>query len=224
VNASFLGVGVDRVDYTKGILERFLAIERLLEKYPVYQNKFTFVQIGAPSRTHIKRYHDLLGEVEAEADRINWRFQNGSWRPIVYLKRQFSHEEVQKYYRAADVCLVTSLHDGMNLVAKEFIAARDDEQGVLILSRFTGAARELNDALIVNPYDTEQMAEAIRIALELPAEERQARMQRMRAAVQEHNIFRWAGNLIADLSNVRLAPQKIEAMAALRGFSVGSGR
>jgi trehalose 6-phosphate synthase len=224
VNASFLGVGVDRVDYTKGILERFLAIERLLEKYPVYQNKFTFVQIGAPSRTHIKRYHDLLGEVEAEADRINWRFQNGSWRPIVYLKRQFSHEEVEKYYRAADVCLVTSLHDGMNLVAKEFIAARDDEQGVLILSRFTGAARELNDALIVNPYDTEQMAEAIRIALELPAEERQARMARMRGVVQEHNIFRWAGNLIADLSNVRFAPQKIEAMAGLRGFSAGTGR
>jgi trehalose 6-phosphate synthase len=224
VNASFLGVGVDRVDYTKGILERFLAIERLLEKYPAYQNKFTFVQIGAPSRTHIKRYHDLLGEVEAEADRINWRFQNGSWRPIVYLKRQFSHDEVEKYYRAADLCLVTSLHDGMNLVAKEFIAARDDEQGVLILSRFTGAARELNDALIVNPYDTEQLAEAIRIALELPAEERQARMARMRGVVQEHNIFRWAGNLIADLSNVRLAPQKIEAMAGLRGFSAGTGR
>ncbi|HXM63092.1 MAG TPA: trehalose-6-phosphate synthase [Terriglobales bacterium] len=223
VNASFLGVGVDRVDYTKGILERFLAIERLLEKYPAYQKKFTFVQIGAPSRTHIKRYHDLLGEVEAEADRINWRFQNGSWRPIVYLQRQFSHEEVQKYYRAADVCLVTSLHDGMNLVAKEFIAARDDEQGVLILSRFTGAARELNDALIVNPYDTEQMAEAIRIALELPAEERQARMQRMRRVVQEHNIFRWAGNLIADLSNVRLAPRKIESMMGLRGFSARTG-
>jgi trehalose 6-phosphate synthase len=224
VNATFLGVGVDRVDYTKGILERFLAIERLLEKYPAYQNKFTFVQIGAPSRTHITRYHDLLGEVEAEADRINWRFQNGSWRPIVYLKRQFSHEEVEKYYRAADLCMVTSLHDGMNLVAKEFLAARDDEQGVLILSRFTGAARELHDALIVNPYDTEQMAEAIRIALELPAEERQARMQRMRSVVQEHNIFRWAGNLIADLSNVRLAPQKIEAMAGLRGFSAGTGR
>ncbi len=204
-------------------LERFLAIERLLEKYPAYQKKFTFVQIGAPSRTHIKRYHDLLGEVEAEADRINWRFQNGSWRPIVYLKRQFSHEEVQKYYRAADLCMVTSLHDGMNLVAKEFIAARDDEQGVLILSRFTGAARELNDALIVNPYDTEQMAEAIRIALELPAEERQARMQRMRRVVQEHNIFRWAGNLIADLSNVRLAPRKIESMVGLRGFSARTG-
>src|ERR1700683_5292983 len=224
VNASFLGVGVDRVDYTKGILERFLAIERLLEKYPAYQKKFTFVQTGAPSRTHIKRYHDLLGEVEAEADRINWRFQNGSWRPIVYLQRQFSHEEVQKYYRAADVCLVTSLHDGMNLVAKEFLAARDDEQGVLILSRFTGAARELNDALIVNPYDIEQMAEAIRIALELPAEERQARMKRMRRVVQEHNVFRWAANLIADLSNVRLAPQKIVAMSELRGFTARSGR
>jgi len=224
VNASFIGVGVDRVDYTKGILERFLGIERLLEKYPAYRNKFTFIQIGAPSRTHIKRYHDLLGEVEAEADRINWRFQNGSWRPIVYLKRQFSHEEVEKYYRAADVCLVTSLHDGMNLVAKEFLAARDDEQGVLILSRFTGAARELNDALIVNPYDIEQMAEAIRIALELPAEERQARMKRMRRVVQEHNVFRWAANLIADLSNVRLAPQKIVAMSELRGFTARSGR
>ncbi len=223
VNASFLGVGVDRVDYTKGILERFLGIERLLEKYPAYQNKFTFVQIGAPSRTHIKRYHDLFGEVEAEADRINWRFQSGSWRPIVFLKRQHSHEEVQKYYRAADVCMVTSLHDGMNLVAKEFLASRDDDQGVLILSQFTGAARELNDALIVNPYDTEQMAEAIRIALELPAEERQARMQRMRRVVQEHNVYRWAGNLIAELSSVRLPSENMETRAGLKGFSAGTG-
>jgi trehalose 6-phosphate synthase len=211
------------VDYTKGILERFLAIERLLDKYPAYQNKFTFVQIGAPSRTHIKRYHDLLGEVESEADRINWRFQRGSWKPIVYLKRQHSHKEVQRYYRAADVCMVTSLHDGMNLVAKEFLAARDDEQGVLILSRFTGAARELHDALIVNPYDTEQMAEAIRLALELPAEERRERMRRMRRVVQEHNVYRWAGNLIADLSSVRLVPENIEAMAGLQGFSAGTG-
>ncbi len=223
VSASFLGVGVDRVDYTKGILERFLAIERLLEKHPIYQNRFTFVQIGAPSRTHIKRYHDLLGEVEAEADRINWRFQRGSWRPIVFLKRHFSHEEVEKYYRAADVCLVTSLHDGMNLVAKEFLAARDDEQGVLILSCFTGAARELNDALIVNPYDTEQMAEAIRIALELPAEERQARMRRMRSVVQEHNVYRWAGDLIAELSNVRLAPKNLEVMGRLKGYIARTG-
>ena len=134
---------MDRVDYTKGILERFLAIERLLEKYPSYQEKFTFIQIGAPSRTHIKRYHDLLGEVEAEADRINWRFQRGTWRPIALLKWHHTHQEIQRYYRVADLCLVTSLHDGMNLVAKEFLAARFDEQGVLILSQFTGAAREL---------------------------------------------------------------------------------
>jgi trehalose 6-phosphate synthase len=204
VSAVFLGVGIDRVDYTKGILERFLAIERLMEKHPVYQNKFTFVQIGAPSRTHIKRYHDLLGEVEAEAERINWRFQRGSWKPIVFLNRQHSHQEIERFYRSADVCMVTSLHDGMNLVAKEFLAARDDDQGVLILSRFTGAARELHDALIINPYDTEQTAEAIRIALELPAEEREARMQRMRRIVKEHNVYRWAGNLIAELCDVRL--------------------
>ncbi len=224
VSATFLGVGVDRVDYTKGILERFLGIERLLEKHPIYQNRFTFVQIGAPSRTHIKRYHDLLGEVEAEADRINWRFQRGSWKPIVFLKRHFSHEEVEKYYRAADLCMVTSLHDGMNLVAKEFLASRDDEQGVLILSRFTGAARELNDALIVNPYDIEQMAEAIRAALELPAEERQARMRRMRSVVKEHNVYRWAGDLIAELSSVRIAPEKTGTRIGLKGFTVRSMR
>jgi trehalose 6-phosphate synthase len=126
VEAAFMGIGVDRVDYTKGILERFLAIERFLEKYRSYQGKFTFVQIGAPSRTHIKRYHDLLAEVEAAADRINWRFQNGKWKPIVFLKRQHSHREIEPFYRAADLFLVTSLHDGMNLVAKEFIAARRD--------------------------------------------------------------------------------------------------
>ncbi len=120
-----MGVGVDRMDYTKGILERFLAIERFLEKYPRYQGVFTFVQIGAPTRTHIKRYHDLQAEVEAEADRINWRFQADQWKPIVLLNRQHSHKEIEPYYRAADLCLVTSLHDGMNLVAKEFVATRE---------------------------------------------------------------------------------------------------
>ena len=204
VEATFVGVGVDRVDYTKGILERFLAIERLLEKHPTYREKFTFLQIGAPSRTRIKRYHDLLVEVESEADRINWRFQTGKWKPIVFMKRQHSHHEIQRFYRIADLCLVTSLHDGMNLVAKEFVAARQDEQGVLILSRFTGAARELPDALLVNPYDIEQMAEAIRSALEMDIEERKTRMQHMRRVVREHNIFRWASTLIAELCEVRL--------------------
>ena len=208
VEATFMGVGVDRVDYTKGILERFLAIERFLEKYPRYQGKFTFVQIGAPSRTHIKRYHDLLAEVEAEAERINWRFQNGKWKPIVLLVRQHSHREIDAYYRAADLCLVTSLHDGMNLVAKEFLAARRDERGVLILSQFTGAARELRDALLVNPYDIDQTAEAIRAALEMEPEDKELRVRRMRKVIKEHNIYRWAGNLIADLCEVRLdAPE-----------------
>jgi trehalose-6-phosphate synthase len=204
VEATFLGIGVDRVDYTKGILERFLAIERFLEKYSSYQGQFTFVQIGAPSRTHLKRYHDLLAEVEAEADRINWRFQSDKWKPIVFLKRQHSHSEITPYYRAADLCMVTSLHDGMNLVAKEFLAARQDERGVLILSQFTGAARELRDALLVNPYDIDQSAEAIRVALEMDPEDKQLRMRRMRRTVKDHNIYWWASTLISELCEVRL--------------------
>jgi trehalose 6-phosphate synthase len=204
VEATFMGVGVDRVDYTKGILERFLAIERFLEKYPSYQGQFTFVQIGAPSRSHLKRYHDLMAEVEAEADRINWRFQTDKWKPIVFLNRQHNHQEIQSYYRAADLCLVTSLHDGMNLVAKEFVAARHDERGVLILSCFTGAARELRDALQINPYDIDQTAEAIRCALNMEPEEKELRMRHMRKTVREHNVYRWAGNLIAELCELRL--------------------
>jgi alpha,alpha-trehalose-phosphate synthase [UDP-forming] len=204
IDSAFLGVGVDRLDYTKGILERFLALERFFEKYPNYQGQFSFVQIGAPSRTHIKRYHDLQAEVEAEADRINWRFQKNKWKPILLLNRQHTHKEILKYYRAADLCLVTSLHDGMNLVAKEFLSARNDERGVLILSIFTGAARELRDALQVNPYDIDQTAEAIRAALEMEPEEKQSRMQRMRKTVREHNVFYWAGSLIAELSELRL--------------------
>jgi trehalose 6-phosphate synthase len=204
VQATFMGIGVDRVDYTKGIIERFRGIERFMEKYPAYQGQFTFVQIGAPSRTHIKCYHDLFAEVGSEAERINWRFQAGEWKPIIFLSRHHSHKEIEPYYKSADLCMVTSLHDGMNLVAKEFVAARDDEQGALILSRFTGACRELRDALVVNPYDTEQLAEAIRFALEMDPEERRARMQRMRRIVKEHNVYRWAGNLITELSEIRL--------------------
>jgi trehalose 6-phosphate synthase len=142
--------------------------------------------------------------VQAESERINWRFQTGKWKPIIFLNRQHSHAEIERFYRAADVCLVTSLHDGMNLVAKEFVAARDDEQGVLILSRFAGAARELRDAVMVNPYDIERTADAIRYALEMEPEERTARMERLRKVVREQNIYRWAGNLIGDLCDIRL--------------------
>jgi trehalose 6-phosphate synthase len=204
VEATFMGIGVDRVDYTKGIIERFRGLERFLEKYPAYCGRFSLVQIGEPSRTHIKRYHDLMAEVEAEAGRINWRFRTNHWRPIIYLGRHHSHQEIQRYYKAADLCLVTSLHDGMNLVAKEFIAARGDEQGVLILSQFAGASHELRDAMIVNPYDTEQLAEAIHFALLMDPSERSARMHRLRRVVKEFNVYRWAADLITELSAIRL--------------------
>lgn len=204
VEAVFLGVGVDRIDYTKGIPERFRGIERLLEQRPDYLGKLTFVQIGAPSRDQIKRYQDLAAEVEQEAERINRRFRTGSWRPIVLLRRHHSHDEILPYYRHADFCLVTSLHDGMNLVAKEYVAARGDEQGALILSRFTGASHELPDALLVNPYDTDELARAIHAALAMPAAERRARMQRMRAVIRENNVYRWAGSLIGELAGIRL--------------------
>ncbi len=214
VQAQFMGVGVDRVDYTKGILERFRGIERFLEKYPYYQGKFTFVQIGAPSRLQIKRYLELYADVEAEANRINRRFQANQWKPIVLLKRHHSHQEIERFYRASDLCMVTSLHDGMNLVAKEYVAARDDERGVLILSRFAGASRELHDALLVNPYDTEVIADAIRSALEMPVAEIERRMQALRRTVREHNVYRWAANLISELAEIRLAPQPPAAAAA----------
>jgi trehalose-6-phosphate synthase/uncharacterized membrane protein affecting hemolysin expression len=204
IEATFLGVGVDRLDYTKGIIERFQAVELFLERYPRYQDKFTFVQIGAPTRSRIKRYADFQAEVEAEANRINARFKRGKWRPIVLQSRQHSHHEVQRYYRAAHLCMVTSLHDGMNLVAKEYVAARRDERGVLILSQFTGAARELHDAIIVNPYDIQVTAVAIAQAIEMNVGEMVDRMRRMRKSVKEHNIYWWAGSLIGELCDLRL--------------------
>jgi trehalose-6-phosphate synthase len=207
----FLGVGVDRIDYTKGIVERFQGIESFLDKFPHYKEQFTFVQFGAPSRTKIKRYQDFVAEVAAEADRINRRLQTERWKPIVLFSRHHSHQEIEPYYKAADFCLVTSLHDGMNLVAKEFVVSRADEDGVLILSQFTGASRELHDALLVNPYDINQIAEMIRKALEMPAEERQTRMKRMRRVVREHNVYRWAAELISELAEIRLdSPEMAE--------------
>jgi trehalose 6-phosphate synthase len=211
IEGSLLGIGVDRIDYTKGIIERFRGVEHFIELHPSYQRRFTFVQIGAPSRTHIVRYQQFLDEVSAEADRINALFQIGHWKPIVFLKRHHSHEEIARFYRAATVCLVTSLHDGMNLVAKEFVASREDDRGVLILSKFTGAALDLRDALIVNPYDVQQLAGAIDQALNMPEEEQAARMRRMRVNVREHNIYRWAANLLSDLTEIRIdTPEGVE--------------
>jgi trehalose-6-phosphate synthase len=216
--ALYVGVGVDRVDYTKGILERFRGVERFLQKYPQFQGKFTFIQIGAPSRTNIKRYDDFMNEVVAEAERVNRTLQTAHWRPIILRNFHHTHAEVARFYRAADLCLVTSLHDGMNLVAKEYLTARHDEGGVLILSPFTGAARELPDALIVNPYDTEALADSIFQALEMKPSERSVRMRRMRAVVKEHNVYRWAGSLISELCDVRVeTTRKKLAKAAAAG-------
>jgi trehalose 6-phosphate synthase len=205
VRASHMGIGVDRIDYTKGLIERFRGIEAFLDQFPNYRRDFTFVQIGAPSRTEIKRYHDLMDEVRSEVDRINQRFQTPDWKPIVLLTRRHSHREILPYYQTADFCLVTSLHDGMNLVAKEFVASREDEHGALILSRFAGASHELVDALVINPYDTGEMARAIHAAIEMAPEEMRMRMQRMRAVVRERNIYRWAGELIDELCGIRTA-------------------
>ena len=204
VDVLFLGVGVDRVDYTKGLIERFRGIERFLERHDAFLEQFTFVQIAAPSRTAIDRYADFLRSVEAEAERINRRFQQHSWKPIVLLVRHHSHEEIARYYQAADFCLITPLHDGMNLVAKEFVAARADEDGVLILSTFAGASRELTDALIVNPYDIDALADSIHLAIEMSPRERTLRMRRMRQVVAEHNVYRWAANLITELCRIRV--------------------
>jgi trehalose-6-phosphate synthase len=220
VEATFIGLGVDRVDYTKGIVERFQAVESFLERYPSYQGKFTFIQLGAPTRSHIKRYADFQAEVEAEANRINARFKRGRWRPIVFQFRQHNKQEVRRFYRIAHLCMVTSLHDGMNLVAKEYVAARQDERGVLILSRFTGAARELRDALIVNPYDIQATGEAIARALDMDPGEMVERMHRMRALVREHNVYWWASSLISALCDIRIEQKDAAPASAPEAVSV----
>jgi len=198
-----LGVGVERLDYTKGILERFSAVERMLELHPELVGRFTFVQIAAPSRSALEEYQAFESRVYALEERINTRF-GGSGRPAIILKVEHHEpEDIFRYYRAAQLCMVTSLHDGMNLVAKEFVAARDDERGVLILSQFTGAAHELHEALIINPYHVEQTAEALYQALTMPEYEQQERLRSMRAMVRDFNVFRWAGRMLLDAARVR---------------------
>lgn len=198
-----VAVGVDRIDYTKGIIERVLAIDRFLEKYPEYKNKFVFIQLAAPSRTHIKRYHELMGEIDELVEKKNWKYSEGDWKPIIYLKRHFSQEEIKPYYMLADACIVSSLHDGMNLVAKEYVASKSNLNGVLILSRFTGAAKELTDAVQINPYSIEEFADAIKFALELPNEEKIKRMESMRKIITENNVYRWAGSIITELAALK---------------------
>lgn len=188
-----MGVGIERLDYTKGILERFLAVERLLALEPQWVGRFSFLQVAAPSRSKIDEYRQLEQHVQASADRINRRFGRDGYRPIYLTIEHCELEQIARYYRAADFCIVSSLHDGMNLVAKEFVAARDDEQRVLILSQFPGAAAELVEALIVNPYNIDQCAAAMHVALTMSGVEQRARMRSLRGIVQEFNVYRWAG-------------------------------
>ena len=198
-----LGVGVDRLDYTKGIEERFLAVERLLDLHPEWVGRFSFVQVAAPTRTSIEQYQAYERRVRALAARINEKFGRARHPAIVLAVQHHGPHEVHEYYRAAELCFVSSLHDGMNLVAKEFIASRDDERGVLVLSQFTGAARELPEALIVNPYDADQCAAALEQALTMPLRTQRARMRLMRSLVREFNVFRWAGRMLLDAATMR---------------------
>ena len=198
-----LALGIDRLDYTKGIIERMRAVERLLEMKPEWIGRFTFLQISAPSRSALDEYQHFESEVRATAAQINSRFSEGAWQPIVLRVEHHDSESVRAHYKACDVCLVTSLHDGMNLVAKEFVAARDDERGCLILSQFAGAARELHEALIVNPYHTEQVAESLHRALSMPDAEQRERMRSLRQLVMEFNVYRWAGRMLMDAARLR---------------------
>lgn len=198
-----LGIGVDRLDYTKGVEERLLAIERILEKHPEYVGRLFFAQLAAPSRVKIDKYKELNERVEQLAERINARFGAINYEPIKLLRSHHEPERVFRYFRAADFCYVSSLHDGMNLVAKEFVASRDDLNGVLILSQFTGAATDLSEALIVNPYDIDQAADAIFAALEMTATEKALRIKAMRALLSEFNVYRWAGRMLVDAARIR---------------------
>jgi trehalose 6-phosphate synthase len=201
----FVGLGIDRIDYTKGIAERLRALDRFLTKYPDYRERLVFVQVGVPSRTRIREYKQLEEEIVELVDEINWKWAAGSWRPVIYIERHLDRVPLAALHRLADFAIVSSLHDGMNLVAKEYVGSRFDEDGVLILSEFAGASRELTDAIIVNPFDEEGLAEAIRQALEMPEEARRKRMQKMRDVVAENNIYRWAGKIVSALLKFEFA-------------------
>jgi trehalose 6-phosphate synthase len=218
-----LGIGVDRMDYTKGIIERFLAVERLLELHPERIGRFVFVQIAAPTRSALDEYRGFEAAVHGLAARINARFSDAPTPPIRLKAEHHEPELINEYFRAADMCVVTSLHDGMNLVAKEFVASRDDEQGVLVLSQFTGAARELHDALPVNPYHVDQCADAFDRALRMPPDEQRVRMRSMRTLVQEHNVYRWAGAMLLDASRLRQRQRIVERIDEHREHPVEIG-
>ena len=207
-NYRYLCLSVERADYTKGIVERLKAIDRFLEKYPQYQEKFVYLGIIPQSRVQVPAYQNLFKEIIDLAEEINWKHSSNSWSPIILTDDVFDSEELIPFFKNADVCMVTSLDDGMNIVAKEFISAANPKKGMLILSQFTGAARELTDAIIVNPYDIEQMADAIKTALEMPRKERLEKMNKMKGIIEENNVYRWASKFILELSDLKPLEKK----------------
>lgn len=205
LNTEFVISGLDRIDYTKGMPERILAFDRFLESYPEYRTRVTLFQVGQLSRVHLQAYKDLNDEINALVEQVNWKHSTGSWQPIVLSRRHLSYTEILALFRLSHALMVTPLHDGMNLVVKEFVASRNDEKGIAILSRFAGASRELDTALLVNPYDRQETAEAVRQALEMAEEEQRRRMARLRSVVQENNIYYWAGKILSELPRIAVA-------------------
>jgi trehalose 6-phosphate synthase len=221
LHADIVGIGIDRLDYTKGICERLRALDRFLTTYPQYQERLVFVQVGVPSRSRIPEYKSLEKEIEKLVSRINKKYRkwsSRSWRPIIFIKKHFPQHRLTALHRLAHFCVVSSLHDGMNLVAKEYVASRFDEDGVLILSDFAGSSRELTDAIVVNPFSEEEIVEAIRQALEMPLDERKKRMRKMRAVVAENNIYRWAGKIVSTLLKFEFtAPEETHVSVSVSG-------
>jgi trehalose-6-phosphate synthase len=197
-----LGIGIERIDYTKGIPERLRAIDRVFERWPAYRGRLTFLQIGVPSRGHIAAYQHLDHEIDHLVEEINWKWCTSTWKPVIYHKRHFGQVEMMALHRLADFCVVSSLHDGMNLVAKEFVASRIDGDGVLLLSQFAGSVLELSDAVLFNPFAIDELSESIHYALTMKPAERKRRMQRMRTAVEDNNVYRWAGKILSALLKV----------------------
>ncbi|MFC2035057.1 trehalose-6-phosphate synthase [Chloroflexota bacterium] len=196
LEGKYIGIGIDRMDYTKGIPERLQALDKFLEESPTYEGKLVFIQVGMPSRSRIERYQDVTQRIEGLINSLNDKY---SWKPVIPMTRQISQVTLAALHRLANFCVVSSLHDGMNLVAKEFASSRFDEDGVLILSQFTGAANELKEALLINPYDIGGFAAKIKEALEMPVAERRQRMKAMREVVASNNIYHWGGSTVSRL-------------------------
>jgi trehalose-6-phosphate synthase len=194
-----IGVGIERLDYTKGIPHRLRAVDYLLDQRPDLRRRFVFVQVAAPSRSHIPEYQKVEDEVENLVEQINFKWKERGWQPVVFIKEHHGPAEMMALHRLARFCVVSSLHDGMNLVAKEFVASRADNDGVLVLSQFTGSARELTDALQVNPFAVHELADAMALALAMAPEERARRMRRMREHIERHNVYRWGGKVLSEL-------------------------